>query len=97
MSKMNRFAIALLLSQPLVVSAGGAFAFSFVDGPSSAGMNIADPEEWSDNLSDQMSRVWSAPTPDYSNTLLLPDAGQASESSTPAPLPAPFQGRVGRQ
>jgi hypothetical protein len=94
MSRTNRFAIALLLAQPLIVSAGGAFAFSLADGPSSAGMQIADPDAWSDDLSDRMSRVWSAPNPDYSNKLLLPDS-QGSEVPTIAV--APFRSRIGRQ
>jgi hypothetical protein len=95
MSRIKRFAVALLLVQPLIVSAGGAFAFSLVDGSSSAGMDIADPEAWSDDLSDHLSRMWSAPNPDYSDKLLLPDSTQ--DSATPPAAATQFPGRIGRQ
>ncbi len=97
MSKLNRAAIAVLLSQPLVVAAGAACAFSINEGSPMPGFSLADPDAALDHLADQYSTVWSQPSPDYSQQLILQGPAGKNTGAGEEQAPAIFRPRTGRQ
>ena len=88
MSKLNRIAVILLLSQPLVVGTGAAYAFSTVESDSMPGASLAEPGAQFDNLSEQYWSSWGQPNPDYSSTLLLPDPAPTGDAGPMPIMPA---------
>jgi hypothetical protein len=71
MTTSRRLAFALLLVFPLALSAGGAFAFSYGEGPAGYGNGdtYADPDSRFGAMSEHMSQMYGAPDVDYSEML----------------------------
>ena len=86
MSKLNRIAVILLLSQPLVVGTGAAYAFSTVESDSMPGASLAEPGAQFDNLSEQYWSSWGQPKCKAAGMTQARAAELEASGGTPPPL-----------
>jgi hypothetical protein len=83
----RRFALGFAIALPVALLAGHAFAFSYTDGPPGYGngSTFADPDSQFDAMSEHMTQMYSAETPDYSNMLTADPA--SATGNVPASTP----------